>query len=87
MQSITCLTVDMCLTADPGVVSSILAQSHTFLEIDHEIASMAIHLASPDARGVVVRYKQKYLHRLTSFSNLPRKKVWLGMTSQHKHRC
>ena len=25
------------LTADPGVVSSILARSHAFVEIDHEI--------------------------------------------------
>ena len=28
-----------CLTADPGVTSSIPAQSHTFVEIDHEIIS------------------------------------------------
>ena len=28
--------------ADPGVVSSIMAWSHTFLEIDHEIVSMVI---------------------------------------------
>ena len=27
----------MCLTADPGVVSSITAWDHTFVEIDHEI--------------------------------------------------
>ena len=32
----------MCLTADPGEVSSILAQSHAFVEIYHEIISMAI---------------------------------------------
>ena len=30
------------LIADPGVMSSISAQSHTFLEIDHEIFSMLI---------------------------------------------
>ena len=30
------------LTADPGVMSSILAQSHTFVEFDHEIISMVI---------------------------------------------
>ena len=34
----------MCLTADPGVASSIPAQSHTFVEIDHEIISTAILL-------------------------------------------
>ena len=32
------------LTADPGVASSILAQSHTFMEIDHEIISTVIIL-------------------------------------------
>ena len=31
-----------CLTADPGVASSIPAQSHTCMEIDHEIISTAI---------------------------------------------
>ena len=35
-----------CLTADPGVASLILAQSHTFAEIDHEFFSMAIVLPS-----------------------------------------
>ena len=30
------------LTADPGVASSIFAQSHTFVEIDHEIISAVI---------------------------------------------
>ena len=34
----------MSLTADPGVASSIPAQSHTFIEIDHEIISDAILL-------------------------------------------
>ena len=40
-QSLTCLT-DASLTADPGVVSSIPAQSHTFVEIVHEIISTVI---------------------------------------------
>ena len=48
-QSVSCLTADMCLTADPGVVSLILASSHTFLEIDHEIISAAIPLPSADS--------------------------------------
>ena len=30
------------LTADPGVVNSIRARSHTFVEIDQEIISMVI---------------------------------------------
>ena len=31
-------------TADPGIASSILTWSHTFVKIDHEIISMAILL-------------------------------------------
>ena len=42
VQSVTCLARDASLTADPGIASSILALSHTFLEIDHEIISMVI---------------------------------------------
>ena len=42
MQSVTCLTTDVSLTADPGVASSIPGWSHTFVEIDHEIISTAI---------------------------------------------
>ena len=38
-QSVTCLATDACLTADPGVASSIPVQSHTFVEIDHEMIS------------------------------------------------
>ena len=39
MQSVMCLATDASLTTDPGVASSIPAQSHTFVEIDHEIIS------------------------------------------------
>ena len=54
-QSVTCLAADMCLTADPGVMSSIPAWFHTFVEIDREIIfSMAILLPSGDSRRVVV---------------------------------
>ena len=60
-QSVKCLTADMYLTADPGVASSISAQFHTFVEIDHEIISMAILLPSADSRRVVVSYKWKYM--------------------------
>ena len=41
-----------CLTADPGVASSILARSHTFVEIDHEIVLMTILLPSVDSRVI-----------------------------------
>ena len=56
-----CLPTDSCLTADPGVVSSILARSHTFVEIDHEIISTVIVRPT---RRVVVSYKRKYVHEL-----------------------
>ena len=49
VQSVTCLTTDACLTADPGVASSILAQSHTFMEIDYEILSTVILLPSAES--------------------------------------
>ena len=37
-------TTDESLSADPGVASYIPAQSHTFLETDHEITSTVILL-------------------------------------------
>ena len=46
--SVTCLATDACLTAIPGVASSIPARSHTFVEIDHEIISTVILLPSAD---------------------------------------
>ena len=56
-----CQTTYACLTADPGVTSSILAWSHTFVEIDHEI----ILLPSADSfKKVVVSYNQKYVHEV-----------------------
>ena len=64
-QLVTCLATDVCLTAIPGVASSIPARSHTFVEIDHEIISTVILLPSADhSRRVVVRYKRKYVYEL-----------------------
>ena len=60
-QLVTCLAADMCLTADPGVASLILAWSHTFVEIDHEIISTTFLLPSTYSRMVVVSYKHKVL--------------------------
>ena len=54
----------MCLTADPGVASTIPARSHTFVEIDHEIISMAILPPSTNSRRVVVSHKRKYVHKV-----------------------
>ena len=48
-QSVTCLATDACLTADPGVASSIPVRSNTFVEIDHEMISTAILLPSADS--------------------------------------
>ena len=58
-------TIDACLTADPGVASSIPARYHTFEEIDHEIISTVILLLPLIySRRVVVSYKRKYVHKL-----------------------
>ena len=48
-QSVMCLATDVSLTADPGVASSIPAQSHTFVEIDHEIISTVNLLPSAES--------------------------------------
>ena len=47
--AVTCLATDACLTADPGVASSIPVRSHTFVEIDHEMISTVILLPSADS--------------------------------------
>ena len=59
-QSVTCLTADMCLTAELGVVSLILARSHTFLEVDHEIISLFYWFK----KGCCLGYKWKYVHKV-----------------------
>ena len=48
-QSVTCLATYASLTADPGVASSILARSHTFVEIDHGIISTVTLLPSAES--------------------------------------
>ena len=72
------LTADRCLTADPGVSSSIPARPHTFLEIDHVIISMVIRFK----KGQVVSYKRKDVHEVVILVNplvkLAQEKVWLG---------
>ena len=47
-QSVTFLTTDSRLTADPWVTSSIWARSHTVIEIDHECICKVILLPSAD---------------------------------------
>ena len=80
-QSVTCLATDACLTADPGVASSIPARYHTFVEIDHEIISTVIRsLPLIYSRRVVVSYKRKYVHKLLVNRLLKpaQEKVWLS---------
>ena len=47
-------------TADPGVASSILARSHTFM-ITKKFYG---HSPSAESRRVVFSYKQKYMHEV-----------------------
>ena len=55
----------MSLTEDPGVASSILGRSHTFILIDHEIVSMVILLPSADSRSAVsCKLKDEYVHEI-----------------------
>ena len=73
-QSVTCLATDACLTADPGVASSIPARSHTFVEIDHEIISTVILLPSADSfKKGCCQLQAKVCAQITCPS-LPRKK-------------
>ena len=80
-QSVTCLATDACLTADPGVASSIPVRSHTFVEIGHEMISTVILLLPLiHSRRVVVSYKRKYVHELlvNRLFKPAQEKVWLG---------
>ena len=72
---------DACLTADPGVVSSIPAWSHTFVEIDHEIISTVILLPSADSfKKGRCQLQAKVCARSTAYClfKLAQEKVWLG---------
>ena len=66
------------LTVDPGIISSIPAWSHTFVEIDCELISTAILLYSADSRRVVVNYKRNYVHKVlvNCLVKLAQEKVW-----------
>ena len=80
-QSVTCLATDACLTAVPGVTSSILARSHTFVEIDHEIISTVILLPSADSfKKGCCQLQAKYVHKLlvNRLFKPAQEKVWLS---------
>ena len=78
--SVTCMTADTCLTADPGVGSLIPARSHTFMEIDREIISTVILLLLLIQEGLLSVTSESMCTKywLTACSRLPRKKVLLG---------
>ena len=57
-QSVMCLATEACLTADPGVTSSILVRSHTFMEIGHKIISVVILLPSAESFKMGCCYKR-----------------------------
>ena len=80
-QSVTCLATDVCLTADPGVASSIPVRSHTFVEIDHEIISTVILLPSADLfkKGCCQLQAKVCAQLLVDHLFKPaQEKVWLG---------
>ena len=81
-QSVTCLATDACLTADPGIASSIPVRSHTFVEIE---SWNNFYGHSPPFRwfiqeGLLSVTSESMCtnYWLTACSCLPRKKVWLG---------
>ena len=81
VQSVTCLATDASLTADPGVMSSIPARSHTLVEIDHGIISTVYSpLWLNHSRRVVVSYKRKYVQEVlvNCLFKLAQEKLWLG---------
>ena len=80
-QLVACLATDASLTADPGVASSIPAQYHTFVEIDHEIISMVILLPSAESfKKGCCQLQVKVCARILvkCLFKLAQEKVWLG---------
>ena len=81
-QSVTCLATDACLTADPGVASSIPVRSHTFVEFDHEMISTVILLPSADSfKKGCCQLQAKICARITGDNRSfkpAQEKVWLG---------
>ena len=80
-QSVTCLATDACLTANPGVASSIPVRSHTFVEIDHEMISTVILLPSADSfKKGCCQLQAKVCARIlvNRWFKPAQEKVWLG---------
>ena len=64
-QSVTCLATDACPTAGPGVASSILAGSHTFVEIDHEISTVILLPSADSFKKDCCQLQAKVCARIT----------------------
>ena len=64
-QSVTCLATDACLTACPGVASSIPVRSHTFVEIDHEMISTVILPSADSFKKGCCQLQAKVCARIT----------------------
>ena len=80
-QSVTCLAIDACLTADPGVASSIPVRPHTFVKIDHEMISTVILLPSADSfKKGCCQLQAKVCARIlvNRLFKPAQEKVWLG---------
>ena len=59
--------VPLCVNGGSVVVFAhtlIPGQSHTLVDIDHAIISMAVLLPFSDSRRVVVSYKQNFVHKV-----------------------
>ena len=87
VQLVMCLATDASLTADPGVMSSIPARSHTFVEIDYEIISTVILLPSAESfKKGCCQYVQEVL--VNCLFKLAQEKVYLGeLTIPPDHSC
>ena len=76
-QSVPWMTIDACLTADQGVVRSIHARSHSFMEIDYEIISTVILPSADSFKKGWCRFTRESMcmkYWLITCSSLPRKK-------------
>ena len=67
----------------------IQAQSHTFVEIDHEIISTVILVPSAESfnKDNIVSYKRKYVHEVlvNLLFKLAQEKVWLDELTIPSH--
>ena len=80
-KTVTCLATDTCLTADPGVASSIPAGTIlSWRLIMKEFLRSFSSLLLIHSRRVVVSYKQKHVHKLLvkRLFKPAQEKVWLG---------